>query len=72
MLCRNKKGLDRVPRTNLEWAMRKKGILEALVRLSIGLYERKTKESVDSELSEEFEGKEWMHLGFVSIPFKHL
>ena len=49
------KSFDRVPRRVLEWAMKKKGIPEVLVRLVMSLYEgAKTKLKVDSELSEEF------------------
>ena len=33
------KALDRVPRKVVEWAMRKKGIQEVLVRAVIGLHE---------------------------------
>ena len=46
--------------------MRKKGIPEVLVRSVKGLYEgAKTRVRVDSELSEEFEVKVWMHKGSV-------
>ena len=42
----------------LEWAMRKKGIAEAMVRSVRSLYEgAKTIVIVDSELSEEFDNK---------------
>ena len=64
------KTFDRVPRKVLEWAMRKKGIPEVLVRLVMSLYEgTKTKVRVDSELSEEFEVKVGMHQGSVLLPF---
>ena len=57
---------DRVPRKVLEWAMRKKGIPEVLVRSVMGLYEgAKTRVRVDSELSEEFEVIVGMPQGFV-------
>ena len=50
------KALDRVPMKVLEWALRKKGIPEVLVRSVMGLYEgAKTRVRVDSELSEELE-----------------
>ena len=64
------KVFDRVPRKVLEWAMRKKGIPEALVRSVMSLYEgAKTRVRVDSELSEEFEVKVGMHQGSVLSPF---
>ena len=50
------KTFDRVPRKVLEWALRKKGIPEVLVRSVMSLYEgAKTRVGVDSELLEEFE-----------------
>ena len=50
------KSFDRVPRKVFEWAMRKKGIPEDLVRSVMSLYEEeKTRVRVDSELSEELE-----------------
>ena len=52
------KSFDRVPRTVLEWVMRKKGITEVLVRSVMSLYE---KQRQDSELTEEFEVKVGMH-----------
>ena len=56
------KAFDRVSWKVLEWAMRKKGIPEVLVRSVISLYERaKTRVRVDSELSDEFEVKVGMH-----------
>ena len=64
------KAFDRVLRKMLEWAMRKKGIPEVLIRSVISLYERaKTVVTVDSELSEVFEVKVWMHQGSVLSPF---
>ena len=61
---------DRVPRKVLEWALRKKGIPEALVRSVMSLYEgAKTRVRVDSELSEEFEVKVEMHRGTVLSTF---
>ena len=64
------KALTRVPRIVLEWAMRKKGIPEVLVRSVMSLYERaKTRVRVDSELQEEFEVKAGMHQGSVLSPF---
>ena len=56
------KTLDRVPRTELEWAIRKKGIPEVFVISVIGRYEgAKTRVRVDSELSEQFEFKVLQH-----------
>ena len=61
---------DRVPRKVLEWAMRKKGIPEVLVRSVMSLYEgAKTRVRVDTELSEELEVKVGMHQGSVLSPF---
>ena len=55
------KPLDVVPWKVLEWAMRKNGIPEVLVRPVMRLYEGvKTRVRVDSELSEELEVKVWM------------
>ena len=52
------KAFDRVPRKVFEWAMRKKGIPEVLVRSVMSLYEgEKPRIRVDSELSDEFEVK---------------
>ena len=60
------KAYDRVPRKMLEWALRKKGIPEVLVRSVMSLYEgAKTRVRVDSELSEEFEVKVEMLQGSV-------
>ena len=56
------KAFGRVARKVLERAMRKKGIPEDLVRSVMSLYEgAKTRVRVDSELSEDFEFKMWMH-----------
>ena len=49
------KAFLRVPRKVLEWALRKKGIPDVLVRSVMSLYEgAKTRVIVDSELSEDF------------------
>ena len=54
----------------LEWAIRKRGIPEVLVRSVMSLYEgATTRIRVDSELSEEFEVKVGMHQGSVLSPF---
>ena len=56
------KPFDRVLKKMLEWAMRKKGIPEVLVRSVKNLYEgAKTRDRVDSKLSEEFEVIVVMH-----------
>ena len=57
---------DRLPRKVLQWAMRKKGIPEVLVRSVMSLYDgAKTRFRVDCELSEEFEVKVRMQQGSV-------
>ena len=54
----------------LEWALRKKGIPEVLVRSVMSLYEGvKTRFRLDSGLSEEFEVNVGMHHEFVLSPF---
>ena len=64
------KAFDRVPRKVMEWAMRKKGIPEVLVRSLISLYKgAKTRVRVDYELSEEFEVKVDMRHVSVLSPF---
>ena len=63
------KAFDRVPRKVLEWAMRKKGIPEVMVRAVMSLYESaKTKVRVGLELSKEFEVKVGVHQGFMLSP----
>ena len=64
------KALDRVPRKVLEWAMRKRGIPEVMVRSVTSLCEgAKTRVGVDCALSEEFEAKIGMHQGSVFSTF---
>ena len=64
------KTLDIVPREVLEWAMRKKGTSEVLVRLVMSLCEgANTRFRVDSELSEEFEVKVGIYQGYVKSKF---
>ena len=60
---------DRVPRKVLEWAMRKRGIPEVMVRAVTSLYEgAKKRVRVGLELSEEFEVKVGLHQGSVLSP----
>ena len=64
------KAFKRVPRKVLEWAMKKTEIPEFLVGSVMSLYEgAKTRVSVDSELSVEFEVKVGMHQGSVLSTF---
>ena len=64
------RALERVPKKVLEWAMRMKGIPEVLARSVMSLYEGvKTRVRVNSELSEECEGKVGIHQGSVLSPF---
>ena len=63
------KAFDRVPRKVMEWAMRKRGLPEAMVRAVMSLYEgAKTRVRVGSELSEEFGVKVGVHQGSVLSP----
>ena len=63
------KAFDRVPRRVLEWAMRKRGIPEPMVRAVMSLYEgAKTRVRVGLELSEEFEVKVGVHKGSALLP----
>ena len=53
----------------MEWAMRKKGIPEALVGAVMSLYKgAKTKVKVGTHLSEEFEVNVGVHQGSVLLP----
>ena len=64
------KAFYRVPRKVLEWAIRKNGIPEALVRAVMSLYEgTKTRVRVYSELSLEFEVNVGMDQGTVLSTF---
>ena len=61
------KAFGRVPRKILEWAMRKKGIPEVMVRAVMSLYEgAKTRVRVGQELSKEFGVS--LHQGSVLSP----
>ena len=56
------KAFDRVPRKVLEWAMRKRGIPEVMVRAVMSLYGgAETRVRVGLELSKEFEVKVGVH-----------
>ena len=64
-----KKAFDRVPEKVMEWAMRKKGLPEVIVRAVMRLYhEAKTKVRVRSELSEEFYAQVGVHQGSLLSP----
>ena len=63
------KAFDRVPRKVLEWAMRKRGIPEAMVRAVMSLYDgAKTRVRLRLELSKKFEVKVGVHQGYVLWP----
>ena len=63
------KAFDRVLRRVLEWAMRKRGIPEAMVRAVTSLYEgAKTRVRIGPELSEDFEVKVGVHQGSALSP----
>ena len=63
------KAFDRVPRKVMEWAMRKKGPSEVMVRAVMSLYNgAKTRVRVGSAYSEEFEEKVGVHQGSVLSP----
>ena len=63
------KAFDRVPRRVMEWAMRKKGLPEILVKAVMSLNEgAETKVRVGSGLSEEFSVKVGVHQGSVLSP----
>ena len=63
------KAFDRVCRRVMEWAMRKKGLPEILVKAVMSLYEgAETKVRVGSGLSEEFSVKVGVHHGSVLSP----
>ena len=52
------KAFDRVPRKMVEWAMRKKGLSEVIVRAVMSLYDgAKTRVRVGSAYSQEFKAK---------------
>ena len=62
---------DRVSRKVMEWAMRKKGLPEEVVRVVMGLYHRaNTKARVGSVLSEELLIQVGVHQGFALSPLR--
>ena len=63
------KAFDRVPRKVMEWALRKKSLLEVLVKAVMSLCEgSRMKDSIGSGLSEEFRVKVGVHQGSVISP----
>ena len=63
------KAFDRVPRKVMEWAMRKKGLSEVIVRVVMSLYDgAKTRVRVESAYSREFEVKVGVNQGSVLSP----
>ena len=63
------KNFDKVPRKVMEWAMRKKGLSEAMVLVAMSLYDgAKTRVRMGSAYSEEFEVKVSVHQGSVLLP----
>ena len=63
------KAFDRFPRKEMEWAMRKKGLPEVIVRVVMSLYhEAETKVLVGSESSEKFLVQVGVHQGSVLSP----
>ena len=63
------KAFDRVPRRVMQWALRKKGLLEILMKVVISLYEgSKTKIEIGSEFSEKFYVVVGVHQGLVFSP----
>ena len=63
------KAFDRVPRKVMQWAMRKRGLPETIVRAVMSLYKgARTRVRVGSELSEEFEVRVGVHQGSVLSP----
>ena len=63
------KAFDKVPRKVMEWAMRKKGLSEIIVRAVKSLYDcAKTRVGVGSAYSKEFQVKVGVHQGSVLSP----
>ena len=66
------KAFDRVLRRVLDWAMRKRGIPEAMVKAVMSLYEgAKTRLRVGLQLSEEFKVKVGVHQGSALSEGRH-
>ena len=64
------KAFDRVPRKVIEWALRKRGVNERLVRAVMRLYEgAKTKVKVGNGMSDGFSVEVGVHQGSVLSPF---
>ena len=64
------KAFDRVPRKVVEWALRKEGVSEWMIKaVMTTYYEAKTAVKVEQGLSEEFEVKVGVHQGSVLSPF---
>ena len=60
------KTFDRVPRNVVDWALRKKGVLEVMIKAFMSLYKRvTTKIMVDSGFSDQFPIKVGVHQGSV-------
>ena len=63
------KAFDRVPKRVMEWAMRKKGLPEILVKAVMSLYEgAETKVSIRSGLLEKFSVKVGVYQGSMLLP----
>ena len=63
------KAFDKVSRRVMQWVLRKKGLLEILMKAVMSLYENsKTKVKVGSEFSEEFSVAVGVHQGSVLSP----
>ena len=63
------KVFNRVPKKVMEWAMRKKGLSEVIVRTVVSLYDgAKTRVRVGSAYSQEFKVKVGVHQGSVLSP----
>jgi len=65
------KAFDRVPRRVIEWALRKKGVLEMLLRAVMSLYSgAETRVRVASCYSKEFSVKVGVYQGSVLSPLR--
>ena len=69
MFCGFREGFDRVPKRVIQWALKKKGLPEILVKALMSLYEgSKRKVKVGSEFSEEFSVAVGVYQGSVLSP----